>query len=118
MEGDVLAGMFDGGWWTILVGFVITPGLVTLSKILMDWVSRIAASLRLKHDPLYDEGSILRVIREGSREVYGRCRVHSIEPGRIEFRGLDEHGEPDGTAMSWPVRKFVERFESVAEVSS
>ena len=116
MEGDLLTSMFDGGWWTILVGFIITPALVAASKMLNEFVSRWFAARHLKADPLYDPGSVLVEIREGGRVLCGRCRVHSITAGRIEVRLMDTKGGDIGAAMSWTVREFVERFDPVAEV--
>ena len=116
MEGDLLTGMFDGGWWTILVGFIITPALVAASKMLNEFVSRWFAARHLRADPLYDPGSVLRRICEGDQVVYGRCVVHSVQTGRIEVRGMTVDGALDGSAMSWTIREFVERFDPVAEV--
>ena len=117
MEGDLLTGMFDGGWWTVLVGFIITPGLVAASKILNEWVARSFAARHLRADPLYDPGSVLADVMEGDHEVFGRCVVHSITTGRIEVRGIDGDGKPTGLAKSWSVQEFVKRFDPTPEVS-
>ena len=112
---DVFGGMFDGGWWTIIVALFVSPGLVALTGIIQDWIAKRVAASRLRRDPLYDAGSVLLYVRDGGRELIGRCRVHSITTGRIEVRGIDEDGNPDGKAKSWTVRDFI-KLDSTADV--
>ena len=99
----------------LVLTILISPLLVAASQALHERVMRWIAASRLRHDPLYDVGSILLYVLEGDRKVCGRCRVHSISTGRIELRSVDSKNRMTGEAMSWSVREFVTRFDPVAE---
>ena len=102
--------------WALVSTVVVSPVLVSASRALHEYVMRGFAAQRLRHDPLYDIGSILVEVTEGDRVVCGRCRVHDIRTGRIEVRLINDAGAPTGHAMSWTIREFVKRFDPVAEI--
>ena len=101
----------------LLIAYIGTPLLAWASSKLIDRAKMKFAYLQLKRDPLYDQGSKFHcILRLSGSKAMGRCFVYKLEPGRIEVRGLDADNVPDGTAMSWPVRDFMEKLDPVAEV--
>ena len=94
---------------------LVSPFLALLGSRLIEWAKQREALARLRRDPLYDVGSVLRNIRRGGTVLIHRCCVHSLATGRVEVRGLDARGDSDGTAMSWTVREF-EGLDPTAEV--
>ena len=100
----------------LVITILISPLLVAASQACHEFVMRWIAANRLKHDPLYDVGSVMSSITEGDTVVFGRCRVRAITTGRIELRGIDSNGLPTGLAKSFTVREFVKRFDPEVEV--
>lgn len=104
--------MDTGTILSLMAAYLGTPGLAWASAWLIGKLKRRMAYLRLKKDPLYDEGSKFACIMRGSHEVFGPCYVHSLQPGRVEVRGRVE--ENRRYAMSWSVSEF-EGLDPVAE---
>ena len=103
------------GLIALAVATILSPLLAYAATRLIERGRMQGAYMRLKRDPLYDPGSVFIRVMRGSTTLIGRCRVHSLQPGRIEVRGLAPGDRTDGTAMSWTVREF-EALDPVVEV--
>ena len=100
-------------WSTIgglLLAYAGTPLLLAAKDALVDYVHRVRAAAELKRDKLYNVGSVLKHVKKGNVELFGRCRIHSIQTGRIEVRSMDGK-----LATSWGVREFM-ALEPIVEV--